>query len=181
MSNDTLNQCLFCKASPISDPQSVGYGKASMWAMWCQNCGAQGPECNTPQEAIERWNNAQAQEFKRCEITYNEQLVDDIEEYLHWRKVNPQIKGGENYLKRFRESLTATKREIVLDKRIGIGGNHLASALSTAGIDVVKERTNFDYWKFLEMHGQPWADIFVAWKAIMDTRDNVIEDGAGNG
>lgn len=47
------------------------------------------------------------------EIRHNEQLVGDVEEYLHWRKVNPQIKGGENYLKRFRESLTSTKRESV--------------------------------------------------------------------
>lgn len=51
------------------------------------------------------------EEIKRCEIPGNEQLVGDVEEYLHWRKVNPQIKGGENYLKRFRESLTSTKRE----------------------------------------------------------------------
>ncbi len=33
------------------------------------------------------------------------QLFDDVDEYLHWRKVNQHIKGGENYLKRLRESL----------------------------------------------------------------------------
>lgn len=38
-------------------------------------------------------------------------LVDDVEEYLHWRKVNPQIKGGENYLKRFHQSIAAPMRE----------------------------------------------------------------------
>lgn len=39
--------------------------------------------------------------------TPSEELVADVEEYLHWRKVNPQIKGGENYLKRFRQSMAA--------------------------------------------------------------------------
>lgn len=38
-------------------------------------------------------------------------LECDVEEYLHWRKVNPQIKGGENYLKRLRQSLSAPMRE----------------------------------------------------------------------
>jgi hypothetical protein len=30
-----------------------------------------------------------------------EELANVVNEYLHWREVNPQIKGGENYLKRF--------------------------------------------------------------------------------
>ena len=44
---------------------------------------------------------------KQAEIikVAKEELIDLIEEYLHWRKVNPQIKGGENYLKRFRQAL----------------------------------------------------------------------------
>jgi hypothetical protein len=29
-----------------------------------------------------------------------ENLRDVVDEYLHWRKVNPHIKGGENYLQR---------------------------------------------------------------------------------
>jgi len=35
-----------------------------------------------------------------------EVLEDVVREYLHWRKVNPHIKGGENYLKRLRGVLT---------------------------------------------------------------------------
>lgn len=38
-------------------------------------------------------------------------LVDDVEEYLHWRKVNPHIKGGENYLKRLKESLAGVLKK----------------------------------------------------------------------
>jgi hypothetical protein len=34
-------------------------------------------------------------------------LVEDVAEYLHWRKVNKHIKGGENYLSRFRRALEA--------------------------------------------------------------------------
>jgi hypothetical protein len=33
-----------------------------------------------------------------------ETLSDVVDEYLHWRKVNPHIKGGENYLKRLRSA-----------------------------------------------------------------------------
>lgn len=40
-------------------------------------------------------------------------LADDVQEYLHWRKVNPQIKGGENYLKRLSQSLAASNSESV--------------------------------------------------------------------
>ena len=32
--------------------------------------------------------------------TRDEDLIEVVAEYLHWRKVNPHIKGGENYLKR---------------------------------------------------------------------------------
>lgn len=37
----------------------------------------------------------------------SEPLLDIVQEYLHWRKVNPQIKGGQNYLKRLQEAVAA--------------------------------------------------------------------------
>ena len=45
-----------------------------------------------------------------------ENLPSVVDEYLHWRKVNPQIKGGENYLKRLREAMP--KRESVTKEPI---------------------------------------------------------------
>jgi len=33
-----------------------------------------------------------------------ELVADVVDEYLHWRRVNPHIKGGENYLKRLRNA-----------------------------------------------------------------------------
>ena len=60
----------------------------------------------------------------------------------------------------------------MIDERILIGGNHLASALLAKGIFPASERkTSYD--EFLRRYGQPWADIFVAWKAIMDVRDKI--------
>jgi len=41
-----------------------------------------------------------------------ETLSDVVDEYLHWRKVNPHIKGGENYLKRLR---AATRKPVIVD------------------------------------------------------------------
>lgn len=41
-------------------------------------------------------------------MSIDEKLIDVVDEYLHWRKVNPHIKGGENYLKRLREAARAT-------------------------------------------------------------------------
>ena len=35
-----------------------------------------------------------------------EKLEHVVDEYLHWRKVNPHIKGGENYLKRLSDART---------------------------------------------------------------------------
>lgn len=35
----------------------------------------------------------------------SEKLRDVVDEYLHWRKVNPHIKVGESYLKRLRDAL----------------------------------------------------------------------------
>lgn len=44
------------------------------------------------------------------EYTYTHEqvmaLVEDVAEYVHWRSVNRHIKGGGNYLSRFRKSLT---------------------------------------------------------------------------
>lgn len=40
-----------------------------------------------------------------CKVDEVRVLLSDVDEYLHWRKVNRHIKGGENYLKRLEESL----------------------------------------------------------------------------
>ena len=32
-------------------------------------------------------------------------LANDVDEYLHWRSVNKHITGGENYLRRLKDSL----------------------------------------------------------------------------
>ncbi len=37
-------------------------------------------------------------------MTNEEKLSDVVDEYLHWRKVNPHIKGGENYLRRLQDA-----------------------------------------------------------------------------
>ncbi len=55
-------------------------------------------------------------------------------------------------------------------KAVGIGGNHLASALITAGCHPSQCR-EWSYDAVLERWGQPIADMWVAWKAIMDLRD----------
>jgi len=54
-------------------------------------------------------------------------------------------------------------------KNVLIGGNHLASAL--LGIADPAPYRNADYYTVLEKHGQPYADMWVAWKAIMNFRD----------
>lgn len=41
-----------------------------------------------------------------------EQLTNVVAEYLHWRKVNPHIKGGENYSKRMQAALS-TQAELL--------------------------------------------------------------------
>ncbi len=56
------------------------------------------------------------------------------------------------------------------EERILIGGNHLASALLTAGMNPPDWRTS-TYDAVLERFALPTADIWVAWKAIMDWRD----------
>lgn len=47
------------------------------------------------------------------------------------------------------------------------GGNHLANSLITANCWPDKQR---DYWQVLDDFGQPCADMWIAWKAIMDAR-----------
>lgn len=39
-------------------------------------------------------------ELREC----REALQDVVDEYLHWRSVNPHIKGGENFIKRLRDA-----------------------------------------------------------------------------
>jgi len=47
----------------------------------------------------------------------NSELIDDVvDEYLHWRKVNPHIKGGENYLKRL--SASRASKPVGVDVRV---------------------------------------------------------------
>ena len=52
-----------------------------------------------------------------------------------------------------------------------VGGNHLANALLSTE-DPAKYR-HAEYNQVLEAHGQPYADMWAAWKAIMDLRDSV--------
>ncbi len=86
-----------------------------------------------------------------------EKLTDVVDEYLHWRKVNPHIKGGENYLKRLRDASTPpvsvepTSLEDVFNKVILAGLYHnelfdpaeeyykkiIATVLDSAGVKYV--------------------------------------------
>lgn len=56
-------------------------------------------------------------------------------------------------------------------KNVLIGGNHLASAL--IGIADPAQYRRSDYYTVLGKHGQPYADMWVAWKAIMNFRDHL--------
>jgi hypothetical protein len=55
-------------------------------------------------------------------------------------------------------------------KQIGISGNHLASSLLNAGVAIPSCR-DWTYDAVLDRYSQPYADMWVAWKAIMDARD----------
>jgi hypothetical protein len=55
-----------------------------------------------------------------------------------------------------------------IDRRILIGGNHLANAL--IGTEIPNNFAN--YQEALAAHGQPYADMWVCWRAIMDVRDD---------
>ncbi len=59
-------------------------------------------------------------------------------------------------------------------EKILIGGNHLASALSTYGI-YPPMHTSYDL--VLEGFGQPTADMWVAWRAIMDLSEKLRGEG----
>lgn len=49
-----------------------------------------------------------------------------------------------------------------------MGGNHLASSLIAANCFPSEQRS---YDQVLRDFGQPCADMWVAWKAIVDARD----------
>ncbi len=65
------------------------------------------------------------------------------------------------------------KDKTAIPKAILIGGNHLAAAL-------IAHKINPEAWiSYDEIRmgcGQPWADIWVAWKAIMDSRNETQRD-----
>ncbi len=50
-----------------------------------------------------------------------------------------------------------------------IGGNHLASLLIGWGLPI--EDKDASYWDVLEKRGQPYADVWACWSAIMRERD----------
>ncbi len=67
---------------------------------------------NWPMEWQQFCEVVDAYEKKRIEIVSEksqeidaEELANIVNEYLHWREVNPHIKGGENYLKRLSAAL----------------------------------------------------------------------------
>lgn len=53
-----------------------------------------------------------------------------------------------------------------------IGGNHLASALVTLGMDPSAWRSG-EYYDVLREFGQPAADIWVAWRAIAEWHSRI--------
>lgn len=116
--------------------------------------------------------NAMRAASPRSEIPGNGQLVGDVEEYLHWRKVNPQIKGGENYLKRFRESLASTKRE---SGSVPEGMEHCHIRFKEC--DVGHGRLTSDNWV---QHGCSTCRISELESAIRDILYN-DERGQGSG
>lgn len=64
-----------------------------------------------------------------------------------------------------KESYDALVRDALRWRKLIIGGNHLASALIEHGIHPT-DWVNYD--QIIERFGQPWADIWIAWKGIMD-------------
>jgi hypothetical protein len=54
-----------------------------------------------------------------------------------------------------------------------IGGNHLATILIGYGLPV--EGQDSTYEEVLNKRGQPYADIWVCWSAIMRCRDRVAQ------
>lgn len=53
-------------------------------------------------------------------------------------------------------------------ERVLIGGNHLASGLISCGCWPNEQR---DYAQVLQEHGFLCADMWIAWKAVMDLPD----------
>lgn len=86
-----------------------GKAMAAQAMDFLQRNGLQGSPLRTDIEDDKTNKNAtSAEHYKRESVECVKALsaIEDlIAEYLHWRKVNPQIKGGENYLKRLREAL----------------------------------------------------------------------------
>ena len=50
-----INSCRFCKNNIQEDLIVKKRGK--MNAVWCAYCGATGPEAETDEKAVRRWNN----------------------------------------------------------------------------------------------------------------------------
>lgn len=61
-------------------------------------------------------------------------------------------------------------------KNVMIGGNHLASALIGMIGGNLPDFRHANYDEILGRFGQPAADMWVAWKAIMDLRDGIDAD-----
>lgn len=53
-----------------------------------------------------------------------------------------------------------------------VGGNHLADELLKTA-DPAPYR-DFDYWEVLGKHGGSYANVWAAWKSIMDARDGAL-------
>lgn len=66
------------------------------------------------------------------------------------------------------EPFEPTGRRNAPAESILIGGNHLASAL--VGLGCMPDKLA-DYFSVLRVHGQPCADMWACWKAIMTERD----------
>ena len=62
-----------------------------------------------------------------------ESMKEVVAEYLHWRKVNPHIKGGDNYLKRLEAAMRAPDGDVNDTNGAEINKNAIIQALDTAG------------------------------------------------
>ena len=65
---------------------------------------------------------------------------------------------------------SATKFLSEYERDVLIGGNHLANCLLLSGMDPASERHS-TYGEVLTKYGQPSADIWAGWRAIMNWRD----------
>ena len=55
-------------------------------------------------------NESPAMHIANAEIERLKRVVDSADEYQRWRKANPHIKGGENYVVRLRDALAAAEK-----------------------------------------------------------------------